>query len=433
MNTRKQVLVMTALLLLSLLLVGAYAAWYPYRAEDAEAHFEELSAERGAILFARNCRLCHGDVGEGGALGARLPAAPALDRGGLQGFVDISTTLAAPVSASDTSIRVNNASRIEEGGTLLIVKERMAVLGIEGTTIQVSRGEGHTAVASHASGVPVLQRDATELGLQQRLITNTITCGRVGTAMQPWAQTQGGTLSNEQIRQLMVLITQARWDLVKHHVDEEDLISARLLTPIDADTRNLRVSDIRAFTEKEAIRMGDERMRVVAKPALRPGETDFSGVIEVERGVLGTTPFEHAVDEEIYRFPETAEPAINQSACGQTARPTTPPRPAATIEPFTGQTVNVVAQNVAFDVRDIRVTTGGQVRVRLDNRDAGVQHNIAFYMSSTNLTPVAPGSVGTIFAGPGLDDTVFTIPAAGTYFFRCDVHPTTMTGNFIVQ
>ena len=71
--------------------------------------------------------------------------------------------------------------------------------------------------------------------------------------------------------------------------------------------------------------------------------------------------------------------------------------------------------------------------MRLDNRDEGVQHNIAFYQSSTNIQPVSPGSIGTTFPGPGIDDTVFNVPAAGSYFFRCDVHPTQMTGTFVVR
>jgi hypothetical protein len=32
-----------------------------------------------------------------------------------------------------------------------------------------------------------------------------------------------------------------------------------------------------------------------------------------------------------------------------------------------------------------------------------------------------------------VDDTVFDVPAAGNYFFRCDVHPQTMTGTFRVS
>src|SRR5919106_1734022 len=106
MNTRKQVLIMSALLMVTLITLGFYAAWYPSRADDSEEHFGELTAERASIVFARNCRICHGDLGEGGALGGRLAAAPALDRPALQGFVDAKATLTAAVNASATTIKV---------------------------------------------------------------------------------------------------------------------------------------------------------------------------------------------------------------------------------------------------------------------------------------------------------------------------------------
>ena len=41
--------------------------------------------------------------------------------------------------------------------------------------------------------------------------------------MPAWSQAQGGPLSDEQIRQLMVVITQDYWDLVKAEVDVEDV------------------------------------------------------------------------------------------------------------------------------------------------------------------------------------------------------------------
>ncbi|HEY7270687.1 MAG TPA: cytochrome c, partial [Dehalococcoidia bacterium] len=88
MNTRKQVLAMVALLMVGLIGIAIYSAWDPGRNANAQADFQDKTAARGAILFARNCRLCHGDVGEGGALGGRLAAAPALDRPDLQGFID---------------------------------------------------------------------------------------------------------------------------------------------------------------------------------------------------------------------------------------------------------------------------------------------------------------------------------------------------------
>ncbi|HWC29165.1 MAG TPA: plastocyanin/azurin family copper-binding protein, partial [Dehalococcoidia bacterium] len=149
-------------------------------------------------------------------------------------------------------------------------------------------------------------------------------------------------------------------------------------------------------------------------------------------GVLNTTPLEHPVDSELYRFPESPEPSINQASCGQTAQAPAPVGTPELIENFTGQTVQVSANNIAFNTREIRVNTGGQLRVRFENQEA-VRHNIAFYRSSSDITPVADGSVGLTFEGPATDDTVFAIPTAGSYFFRCDVHPTIMTGAFVVQ
>jgi plastocyanin len=285
--------------------------------------------------------------------------------------------------------------------------------------------------------------DQAALTATEKLITNTIACGRVGTAMPAWAQLHNGPLSDEQIRQLMVLITSDRWDLVEHEIDIEDRINTKLTAPMDDSTTSMAVSDVSVFTEKEALRMSGERLRVTGVPTttnengksvpIREAK-DKSGVISVQRAVLGTTPLEHAIDTVIYRFAEVSEPAINQASCGQTARPPVEQAPPGLIEPFTGQTLEITAQGVAFSTRTLAANSGGQVRVRLDNKDAGVDHNIAFYPSSTSVTaPLAPGSIGTTFAGPAVDDTVFAVPAAGSYFFRCDVHPTTMTGTFTVN
>jgi plastocyanin len=200
------------------------------------------------------------------------------------------------------------------------------------------------------------------------------------------------------------------------------------------------VDDVSVFTEGNAIRLGDERMRLTGVPTLPldrfgnlPPKADRGGVLIVERGVLNTTPLEHSTESEIYKYDEPAQPAaITQSACGQTAQAPAPVGTPGLVEDFTGQTVEVSAVNVAFNVREIRVNANGQVRVRFNNQEA-TPHNIAFYKSSSDITPVSPGSVGITFPGPAIDDTVFAVPAAGTYHFRCDVHPTIMTGSFIVQ
>ncbi|HEY7467012.1 MAG TPA: cupredoxin domain-containing protein [Dehalococcoidia bacterium] len=92
--------------------------------------------------------------------------------------------------------------------------------------------------------------------------------------------------------------------------------------------------------------------------------------------------------------------------------------------------VTIVAQNIKFDKSTITATAGLDVTVTLDNRDAGVLHNIAFY---TNRSATSKIFGGAIITGPATETFTFPAPGAGNYFFRCDVHPDTMTGTFIVQ
>ena len=93
--------------------------------------------------------------------------------------------------------------------------------------------------------------------------------------------------------------------------------------------------------------------------------------------------------------------------------------------------VTVVAKNIQYDIHTITASAGVQVTVTLDNQDSGVLHNIAFYTDRSASTAIQKGNIIT---GPATEDVVFTAPSTpGTYFFRCDVHPDTMTGQFIVQ
>ena len=64
-----------------------------------------------------------------------------------------------------------------------------------------------------------------------------------------------------------------------------------------------------------------------------------------------------------------------------------------------------------------------------DNMDAGIPHNVAIYTDENASTALF---VGDTINGPEV--ITYEVPAldAGTYFFRCDVHPTTMTGTFVV-
>lgn len=91
----------------------------------------------------------------------------------------------------------------------------------------------------------------------------------------------------------------------------------------------------------------------------------------------------------------------------------------------------VVAKDLKFDRRSITASRGASVTVTLDNQDSGVLHNIAFYNNSQASQKIAGGD---LFAGPSTRDLQFTAPSSsGNYFYRCDVHPDTMTGTFAVR
>jgi plastocyanin len=94
-------------------------------------------------------------------------------------------------------------------------------------------------------------------------------------------------------------------------------------------------------------------------------------------------------------------------------------------------TIALVAQGMAFNTSKITVPAGAHVTINFDNQDSGIPHNLAVYETSSAEKVIFQGKRIT---GPSKTTYVFDAPTkAGTYFFRCDVHPTMMTGDFIVK
>jgi alcohol dehydrogenase (cytochrome c) len=112
---------------------------------------------------------------------------------------------------------------------------------------------------------------------------------------------------------------------------------------------------------------------------------------------------------------------------------TTPTNVTNTTTTGTGKTATVMlsAQNIMFNMSKITVPPGAQVTVNFDNKDSGVPHNFAVYQDSSASQSIFKGQIVT---GPTTTTYTFTAPSkAGTYYFRCDVHPTAMFGDFVVQ
>ena len=169
MRKSRQVDTMVLLLLLTVLAIGLYWAWDSVRAERAEERQTEVAAERGAHLFAQNCRVCHGRTGKGVSENVSFPGIP---------------------------------------------------LNIE----------------------PNRPTDATELKALQLRLRDTIRCGRAGTIMPAWYLEYGGSLNDEQIRQLVMLITTNAgnaWEKELKYSDELDAQFELPVPPSAADATQL--------------------------------------------------------------------------------------------------------------------------------------------------------------------------------------------------
>ena len=94
-------------------------------------------------------------------------------------------------------------------------------------------------------------------------------------------------------------------------------------------------------------------------------------------------------------------------------------------------TINLVARNIAFDLKTLTVPAGASVTLNFDNRDSGIGHNFALYRDSSAQQSIF---VGQIIKGPATIAYEFTAPdQPGSYFFRCDPHSSQMNGTFVVQ
>lgn len=92
--------------------------------------------------------------------------------------------------------------------------------------------------------------------------------------------------------------------------------------------------------------------------------------------------------------------------------------------------LTIVAESNRFDKDELRAPANTEVTLELENKDAGVLHNVSIYESSDVSETIYQGE---LFTGEATQTYTFETPDAGEYFFRCDVHPDTMTGTFIVE
>ena len=109
--------------------------------------------------------------------------------------------------------------------------------------------------------------------------------------------------------------------------------------------------------------------------------------------------------------------------------PAPPPAPAAVQLDISSP----AAPPLTFNTNTLTAPVGAEVTTTFTNNEVGVTHSWhVFNGPDSNSGTLA---VTQLITGPGtMDSVTFTAPAqAGNYFFWCDVHPTIMTGNLVVN
>jgi plastocyanin/mono/diheme cytochrome c family protein len=378
MNTSKQVNVMIGLLFLLVISVTLYWLWDPIRADDQTEKQEEASIERGANLFATFCRTCHGNQGLG-----------ALERSDLPGL---------PLNLPD--------NRPED---------------------------------------PLL------LEQLQRRIRDTIVCGRVGTLMPAWSQSQEGPFNEEQISQLVTLITSSHAEFSDEELGQEstrgweealeianhghgttpgDFTGKHVASDVTGDATTIPLDDASGLPREG----GDYASFVrIENEVVRITRVDGDNLI-VQRAQLGTEAVAHAAGTEVYEPPQEPPPGpINESACGQIARAQPSPGTAdGTVRVDSDGTVDVGMQDDLFVQNRIEAPTNQAVTVNVTNGGSNI-HNMRIAGADTRYDTVDDFVSNPETVRGGQTATLnFNFAQTGTYEFRCDFHPTNMTGSIIV-
>lgn len=90
---------------------------------------------------------------------------------------------------------------------------------------------------------------------------------------------------------------------------------------------------------------------------------------------------------------------------------------------------SLVAQSFVFDEACIAVPADTPFTINLDNRDRDAPHNVSIWAQGEKEALFA----GATISGPGQITYDVHALRKGTYEFRCDVHPGTMTGTLAVR
>jgi plastocyanin len=168
------------------------------------------------------------------------------------------------------------------------------------------------------------------------------------------------------------------------------------------------------------------------RPSVRPEDEEIEPVVSgIPQGTAGVPRWLYVVYvlipvwAMVYLF-TGIQPSSNAASA---PAPTREPRVTAVATPATAGPVRIGAKGIVFDTKQIALKADAPAQIVFRNDDAATPHNVAIYKDNTAKDVIFKGDLVT---GPASKTYSFKAPAAGSYYFRCDVHPTTMEGTVVV-
>lgn len=169
--------------------------------------------------------------------------------------------------------------------------------------------------------------------------------------------------------------------------------------------------------EKRSVPAGATVMNAPATTAARPAAT--STIVLVPTTAVPTTP-----------VPVLPSPTLPAAPPPTTEipplPPPPPPPPPPPTEPASGTTLTLVAIEVRFDTKSLSAPAG-PITIGFHHADPSVAHNIHFFSKASSIGMTEPTT------GPVTDTLSLGTLAPGSYSYKCDVHPQTMTGVLTVS
>ena len=452
MNTSKQVNVMIGLMFVFLFGTLMYFIWDTVRAEDAQERQVVVNAERGGRLFSLNCRSCHGMNGLGPLENPNLRGIPLNTETNRPGD---------PGGLLEKQARILDTIRCGRVGTLMPAWSEAQ--GGPLNDFQILQLVTLITGAMPGEGAPADPNAVSLLGWEAAV--------EEANAPPP----HGDLLPGKKLAEAAdattttLVLTDAQKLTIGNQlrIDEEVVKithsprSSTLLKPVDAEQTELPVKDAGVFLEGDTVQIGNERMRVTSAsgdllrveraidgteasahrteaPVFEPGKE-----IAVERAAFGTKAAEHEAGTQVYAGP--IEPPTGPVTGADGIPPCGQLPPAAAPSPGAGATPVAVEGEVAVDMGDnffqlgdqqnptLSVKVGQAVTLNLTNTGA-VPHNMRTAGEDGNFDSGDDDIADPALVSPAATATLsFTFDAAGTFPYRCDIHPDVMKGEIAVS